>query len=365
MTLVHDPESVASLNLPPLEIIFGKTAAMQTVRNKLERVAETDVPVLIQGESGTGKELCVRLLHAYSMRARGSLVKVSCPAIPNSLLETELFGYEKGAFTGAMSTKLGRVEQAHNGTLFLDEVGSLDLAVQSKLLQVLQDGTFVRVGGHEPRSIATRLVSASNTDLRNQVEDGTFRLDFLFRINAVTINLPPLRQRIADLPVLIDYFIEHYAKIFHTTPELLSKSAVRLMQSYHWPGNIRQLENLIRSYVLIGSEEALVAEMMPEEPRSGITTEIDLSEPVSLKNITKKATQDLERQIILKVLQENSWNRQKTAKWLQISYRSLLYKLSEVGMPEVPPRPLRIPHLIKKSADRTLKPALSSRTRIY
>jgi len=365
MTLVHNPESAASLNLPPLDIIFGKTAAMQAVRNKLERVAETDVPVLIQGDSGTGKELCVRLMHALSLRARGSLVKVSCPAIPNSLLETELFGYEKGAFTGAMTTKLGRVEQAHNGTLFLDEVGSLDLGVQSKLLQVLQDGTFVRVGGHEPRSIATRLVSASNTDLRNQVEDGTFRLDFLFRINAVTINLPPLRQRIADLPVLIDYFIEHYAKVFHTTPELLSKSAVRLMQNYHWPGNIRQLENLIRSYVLIGSEEALVAEMMPEEPRSGIVTDIDLSVPVSLKNITKKATQDLERQIILKVLQENSWNRQKTAKWLQISYRSLLYKLSEVGMPEVPPRPLRIPHLIKKNSERTLKPALSSRTRIY
>lgn len=364
MTLVHNPESAASLNLPPLDIIFGKTAAMQAVRNKLERVAETDVPVLIQGDSGTGKEICVRLLHALSLRARGSLVKVSCPAIPNSLLETELFGYERGAFTGAMTTKLGRVEQAHNGTLFLDEVGSLDLGVQSKLLQVLQDGTFVRVGGHEPRSIATRLVSASNTDLRNQVEEGTFRLDFLFRINAVTINLPPLRQRIADLPVLIDYFIEHYAKVFHTTPELLSKSAVRLMQNYHWPGNIRQLENLIRSYVLIGSEEALVAEMMPEEPRSGIVTDIDLSVPVSLKNITKKATQDLERQIILKVLQENSWNRQKTAKWLQISYRSLLYKLSEVGMPEVPPRPLRIPHLIKKS-ERTLKPALSSRTRIY
>ncbi|HEU5342248.1 sigma-54 dependent transcriptional regulator [Edaphobacter sp.] len=361
---MQNTESAAALNLPPLDIVFGKTAAMQAVRNKLERVAETDVPVLIQGDSGTGKEICVRLLHALSLRARGSLVKVSCPAIPNTLLETELFGYEKGAFTGAMTTKLGRVEQAHNGTLFLDEVGSLDLGVQSKLLQVLQDGTFVRVGGHEPRSIATRLVSASNTDLRNQVEDGTFRLDFLFRINAVTINLPPLRQRIADLPILIDYFIEHYAKVFHTTPELLSKSAVRLMQNYHWPGNIRQLENLIRSYVLIGSEEALVAELMPEEPHSGIVTDIDLSVPVSLKNITKKATQDLERQIILKVLQENSWNRQKTAKWLQISYRSLLYKLSEAGMPEVPPRPLRIPHLIKKS-ERTLKPALSSRTRIY
>jgi two-component system response regulator AtoC len=299
------------------------------------------------------------------MRAKGLLVKVSCPAIPHSLLETELFGYEKGAFTGAMTTKLGRVEQAHMGTLFLDEVGSLDLAVQSKLLQVLQDGTFVRVGGHEPRSITTRLVSAANTDLRGQVEDGTFRLDFLFRINAVTINLPPLRQRIADLPVLIDYFIAHYAKIFHQTPDLLSKSAVRLMQNYHWPGNIRQLENLIRSYVLIGSEEALVAELMPENPRGGITTEIDLSEPISLKNITKQATHDLERQIILKVLQANSWNRQKTAKWLQISYRSLLYKLSEVGMPEVPPRPIRVPNAAKKTDERTLRPALSSRTRIY
>jgi two-component system response regulator AtoC len=367
MTLVHDMENSTAFDLPPLDIIFGKTAAMQAVRNKLERVAETDVPVLIQGESGTGKELCVRLLHSLSMRARGGLVKVSCPAIPNSLLETELFGYERGAFTGAMTTKLGRVEQAHLGTLFLDEVGSLDLTVQAKLLQVLQDGTFVRVGGHEPRSIATRLVSASNGDLRNQVEDGTFRLDFLFRINAVTINLPPLRQRIADLPILVDYYIAHYAKAFKCTPELLSKSAIRLMQNYHWPGNIRQLENLIRSYVLIGSEEALVAELMPDVPRGGIVTEIDVTEPLSLKSITKKATQDLERQIILKVLQANSWNRQKTAKWLQISYRSLLYKLSEVGMPEVPNRPVRIPSVLKKADEPSIKPSTGnvSRTRIY
>ena len=363
--MVHTAESDASLNLPPFDIIFGKTAAMQAVRNKLEKVAETDVPVLLQGESGTGKEICARLLHALSMRGRGSLVKVSCPAIPHSLLETELFGYEKGAFTGALTTKLGRVEQAHMGTLFLDEVGSLDLTVQSKLLQVLQDGTFVRVGGHDPRSINTRLISVANSDLRTQVEEGTFRLDFLFRINAVTITLPPLRQRIADLPILIDYFIDHYARAFNHTPELLSKSAVRLMQGYHWPGNIRQLENLIRSYVLIGSEEALVAELMPEESGAGITTDIDLSSPVSLKRITKKATQDLERQIILKVLQANSWNRQKTAKWLQISYRSLLYKLSEVGMPEVPSRPLRIPAVVKKAPEPPMRPVLSSRTRVF
>src|SRR5271163_1132804 len=218
MTLVYNAESAASLNLPPLDIIFGKTAAMQAVRNKLERVAETDVPVLIQGESGTGKEICVRLLHAFSMRARGSLVKVSCPAIPHSLLETELFGYEKGAFTGAMSTKLGRVEQSHNGTLFLDEVGSLDLAVQSKLLQVLQDGSFMRVGGHETRNIQTRVVSVANRDLREQVADGSFRLDFLYRINAVTINLPPLRQRTEDLPQLVDYLIGVHARIFRVNP---------------------------------------------------------------------------------------------------------------------------------------------------
>ncbi len=354
--------STNALSLPPLDIIFGKSPAMQAVRTRLERVAETDVPVLVQGESGTGKEISVRLLHALSLRARGALVKVSCPAIPLALLETELFGYEKGAFTGAYTTKHGRVEQAHQGTLFLDEVGSLDLSVQSKLLQVLQDGTFTRVGGHDGRSINTRLVSAANTDLRAQVEEGTFRLDFLFRINAVTITLPSLRQRIQDLPLLIDFFIEHYARAFHQTPELLSKSAMRLMQSYAWPGNIRQLENLIRSYVLIGSEEALVAELMPEEQR-GIITEIDLSEPVSLKRITKKATQDLERQIILKVLQANSWNRQKTAKWLQISYRSLLYKLSEAGMPEVPSRPLRIPQIVRKDSEKTAAPVLS-RTRI-
>ena len=364
--MVQYAESAVTNNLPPMDILFGKTAAMQAVRNKIERVSETDVPVLIQGESGTGKELCVQLLHALSLRGRGALVKVSCPAIPHTLLETELFGYEKGAFTGAMSTKLGRVEQAHNGTLFLDEVGSLDLNVQSKLLQVLQDGTFTRVGGHESRSIMTRLVTAANGDLRTQVEAGTFRLDFLFRINAVTINLPPLRQRIADLPVLIDYFIDHYSKAFHHTPELLSKSAMRLMQNYHWPGNIRQLENLVRSYVLIGSEEALVAELMPEQRNGGITTEIDLSEPISLKNITRQATHDLERQIILKVLQANSWNRQKTAKWLQISYRSLLYKLSEAGMPEVPPRPLRVTSLRKPGE--SVRSALSTpapRTRLY
>ncbi len=330
----HFVNSAAFLDLPPLDVVFGRTPSMQAVRQKIERVASTDVPVLLQGETGTGKEICARLVHALSRRSKDSLVKVSCPSIPQTLLETELFGYEKGAFTGAHTTKRGRVEQAHMGTLFLDEVGSLDLMVQSKLLQVLQDGTFVRVGGHSTLAIETRLVSAANQDLRNQVEDGSFRLDFLYRINAVTINLPPLRARKEDVPRLVDYFLEQHARTFNLSPRPLSRNALELMQRYDWPGNIRQLENIVRSYVLIGNEDILADELMPQQSvNDKIMADIDLSEPVSLRHITKKATLDLERHIILKALQANSWNRQKTAKWLHISYRSLLYKLSEESSP--------------------------------
>jgi two-component system, NtrC family, response regulator AtoC len=331
MTTVHFSEHETQLDLPPLEIIFGRSAEMQLIRRKLEMVAKTDVPVLVQGESGTGKELCARLIHGTSDRGNGELVKVSCPAIPQGLIETELFGYEKGAFTGAHSTKRGRLEQAHGGTLFLDEVGSLDINVQSKLLQVLQDGSFMRVGGHETRTIQTRIVSVANRDLREQVADGTFRLDFLYRINAVTINLPPLRRRAEDLPQIVDYLIGHHGRIFQTSPAPLSRNALRLMQKHSWPGNIRQLDNLIRSYVLIGNEEALIGELMGEEkPEAKATADVDLTQPISLKVVTRKATHELERQIILKVLKANNWNRQKTAKWLKISYRSLLYKLNEV-----------------------------------
>jgi two-component system, NtrC family, response regulator AtoC len=326
------PDQDSRLDLPPVEVFLGRTTEMQLIRRKLEMVAKTNVAVLIQGESGTGKELCARLIHGTSERLNGELVKVSCPAIPQGLIETELFGYEKGAFTGAHSTKRGRLEQAHGGTLFLDEVGSLDIDVQSKLLQVLQDGSFMRVGGHETRNIQTRVVSVANRDLRDQVAEGTFRLDFLYRINAVTIQMPPLRKRPEDIPQLVDYLISHHAQIFRVNPTPLSRNVIRLMQRYEWPGNIRQLDNLIRSYALMGSEDALVAELVEEErPASSAVAEVDVSQPISLKVVTKQATHELERQIILKVLKANNWNRQKTAKWLKISYRSLLYKLNDVG----------------------------------
>ena len=345
MVLDSRTQSAGLPILPPLKVIVGQTIAMQAILNKLGQLAQTNIPVLLQGESGTGKEIWARLLHASSIRPLSSLVKVSCPAIPQTLFESELFGYEKGAFTGAHSAKRGRVEQANQGTLLLDEVGSLDISVQAKMLQLLDDGTFVRVGGHEPRKIETRIISTANGDLRHQVADGTFRLDLLFRINAVTINLPALWQRIADLPALIDYFMEQHATAFRQSPKPLSKEAVRAMQIYRWPGNIRQLENLIRSYVLIGSEEGLLAELRPETPNGSAMVEFDPKEPISLKEVTKKATQELERQIIFKVLEANMWNRQKTAKWLKISYRSLLYKLTDAGMPVVPVRPAGTPKL--------------------
>src|ERR1035438_8879915 len=310
MPLARATEFVDIRLLPPMDLIFGQTSVMAVAREKLERIADTTVSILLQGESGTGKDIVAKLLHAQSSRSKCPWVKVTCPAIPHTLIESELFGYEKGAFTGAYATKRGRVEMAHLGTLFLDEVSSLDMSVQAKLLQVLQDGSFMRVGAQDSRRVNTRLVCAANENLRQQTEDGSFRLDFFFRINAVTIDLPPLRQRAADLPVLIDYFLDVHSKAFRINPKPLSREVSRLMQHYNWPGNIRQLENMIRSYVLIGNEEALVADLVPAASTS-LIPEIDLAHPVSLKEITKAATRDLEREIMLKVLQANGWSRLK------------------------------------------------------
>ena len=311
---------------------------MAAVRRTLDVVAKTDVPVLIQGESGTGKEVCARLLHQLSGKAGGSLVKVSCPAIPQGLLETELFGYEKGAFTGAYASRKGRVEQADRGTLLLDEIGSLDLGVQAKLLQLLQDGSFLPVGGHEMRTIRTRLISVANRDLQDQVQEGSLRLDLFYRINAMSIHLPPLRQRMDDLPQLTAFFLEQHAQALGTKPPRLSRRVLDSMSRYDWPGNVRQLDNLIRGYVLIGSEQTLL-EALVREGSAGrdVLADVDLTQPVALKVITKRATQALEQQIILTVLKGNGGNRLKTARWLGISYRSLLYKLNEAG-PEALPR---------------------------
>lgn len=334
MTLVrYIQQPVPEPELPPDAILFGRSPQMLEIRHNLELIAKTDVPVLIEGESGTGKELIAQVLHARSGQAEGRLVKISCPAIPDTLMETELFGYEAGAFAGANTAKRGRIEQADGGTLLLDEIEALGLSAQSKVMQVLQDGSFVRVGGRERRHVQTRVISIANSDLRQHVANGEFRTDLLYRVNVVTLSIPPLRQRLSDLPILVDYLLQLHGDQLQRSPRPISTTLMRLMQAYDWPGNIRQLENLIRRYVLIGDESIAARELTPETHPSGeqISAHLQLDAPVSLKEITRQATHDLERQIILKVLEANGWNRQKTAKWLQISYRSLLYKLSGIG----------------------------------
>jgi two-component system, NtrC family, response regulator AtoC len=241
MPLARTAEFVDSRDLPPMDVIFGRSPMMAAARGKLERVAETTVPVLLQGESGTGKESFRQVAACAIQSFKLCLGQSDLPGDPLFLIESELFGYEKGAFTGAYSTKRGRMELAHLGTMFLDEVGSLDSSIQAKLLQVLQDGTFTRVGAQESRRVDARLVCAAKENLRHQAEDGNFRLDFFFRINAVTIDLPPLRQRSEDLPVLIDYFLNLYSKAYRLDPKPLSREITSMMQRYSWPGNIRQL----------------------------------------------------------------------------------------------------------------------------
>ena len=333
-------------DLPPDEVYFGQTAAMLAVRHKVEKVANTDVPLLIQGENGTGKEVLARLVHARSLWRNGMFVKVNCAAIPGPLLESELFGYEKGAFTGANTAKAGRVEQADGGTLFLDEIGELDLSLQAKLLQFLQDGHFSRIGGQEEKPVRTRIICATGRQLEQEIESGRFRSDLFYRINVIHIKLPPLRERLEDIPSLANYFTCVSSARFQQDMPKLSRELVRLLQRRAWPGNIRELENCIARCVILGPDEALDA-YLREAGTDGEAGERSQG-AIPLKRIADKARRDLERDVILKTLEGHNWNRRRTAETLKISYRTLLYKLREVGLP--PTRQRKISYPTKTSA---------------
>ena len=329
--------SVSSLaqslgEIPPDNIIFGRSDTMQAVRARLAKVAAANVPVLIHGESGTGKDIIARLIHGLSPWKAGPLVKVNCPAIPGTLLESELFGYEKGAFTGAFGSKPGRVELAHRGTLFLDEISELDLSLQSKLLQLLQDGQFCRIGAQEDKKVEVRVVCATNRHLESEIESGTFRQDLFYRINVVNMHMPPLRERRADIEDLANYFLEYYNRKYNCRAKPLSNEVLGVLQKYHWPGNIRELENLIKRYVILGHEEVITSDLVAREP-DFFNPEISLDGPISLKKLTRQAVRELERKVILKVLQQHHWNRKQAAKTLSISYRALLYKIRDAGLP--------------------------------
>jgi len=323
--------------LPPESIVFGTSPKMLGIRTQMERVASANIPVLIEGESGTGKEVIARMLHRRSPWYEGPFVKVNCPAIPGTLIESELFGYEKGAFTGAYGTKAGRVEMANKGTLFLDEIGEMDMELQSKLLQVLQDGQFCRIGAQTDQKLDARIVCATNRSLQDEIDEGMFRQDLYYRINVVNLHLPPLRERAGDIPALIQYFIGHYCEFFETTVAALSTETIKKLQDYAWPGNVRELENVMKRYVILGSPDVVFEAL---RTRTTMVTPggdfFDYPVPekgsIHLKQITRDAVRKIERNIISKVLQQHQWNRKRAAIALNISYRALLYKLRETGL---------------------------------
>jgi two-component system response regulator AtoC len=339
--------------------LLGRNEQMREVRNLIERVADTDVTVLIAGESGTGKELVARAIHAASPRRDRTFVKVNCAALPSELLESELFGFERGAFTGAIQHKPGKFEFANHGTMFLDEISEMQVSLQSKLLQVLQDGEFARLGGREDVRVDVRVVAATNRDLEQAVAEQQFREDLFFRLNVVCITLPPLRQRRDEIPLLTELFLRQYSEHYNKPPLTLGSDTMRLFAEYHWPGNVRELENIVKRMVILGTDEPIgrdlaeaiagrrgaVGPIPALQPRSEPTPEPVRAPPPpapvaaapaaitgSLKDIARHAAREAEREIIFRTLQQTRWNRREAAELLGISYKALLYKIKEAEL---------------------------------
>jgi two-component system, NtrC family, response regulator AtoC len=324
------------LAIPPDDVIFGRSDAMRALRQAADQTAAVQVPVLIYGETGTGKEVLASYIHRRSLRKTRPFVKISCAAIPASLLEAELFGYEQGAFTGAYTTKPGLVELADGGTLLLDNIAELDYTTQAKLLQLLQDGSFARIGGEDELRIDIRLICITNRNLREEIAEGRFRLDLFHRINGTALRIPELWERAEDIPSIANYLVDVFNQTFGTGAWPLSAALCRRLQQYRWPGNIRELENVLRRYVVLGSPEA-IAEDIARRSSSFPLTELPIHRGLPLRARTQQLVREVETQAILRVLQLNNWNRRKSAQMLSISYRALLYKIRNTGIGEYRP----------------------------
>jgi two-component system response regulator AtoC len=320
---------------------------MKEIRDIIEQVADTDITVLVRGDSGTGKELVARTLFQLSGRRELPFVKVNCAALPSELLESELFGFEKGAFTGAQKRKLGKFEYADRGTIFLDEISEMHPGLQAKLLQVLQDGEFSRLGSESDVRVDTRIIAATNRNLEEAVKDGSFREDLYYRLNVVTVQLPPLRDRLDAVPLLVDHFLRKNNEQYHKNLQQLSPETMRLFMQYHWPGNVRELENMVRRMVVLGNEQAVIEEIadarsaaeLPEESNESLDldalgADFSNADGIDLKRISRRAAQLAEKRVIERVLQQTRWNRKEAAERLQISYKALLYKMKENGLSE-------------------------------
>jgi DNA-binding NtrC family response regulator len=327
-------------------MLFGTSPKMEDVKSTIDKVAETNATVLIRGESGTGKEMVARMIYASSARAAKPFVKVNCAAIPYELLESELFGYEQGAFTGANRQKPGKFDQADNGTLFLDEISEMHPSLQAKLLHVLQDGEFARLGGKRDVAVDVRVLAATNKMLERDVSEGRFREDLFYRLNVVSIHIPPLRERREEIPVFLEYFLSKYSDYYNKRPAPFSGTAIERMMDYSWPGNIRELENLVKRYTIVGNEAQILRELSTHKP---IVASAPAAEPVptranhqsaaptravgedeeqpSLLEIGRRAAMKAERVAIERTLLQTKWNRRQAAKILKISYKALLNKL--------------------------------------
>ena len=321
------------------EVELWCSPKMLEARQIIREAARVDVTVLITGETGTGKELVARAIHHFSSRRAGPFVKVNCAAMPRELLESELFGYERGAFTGAHKLKIGKFEAAQRGTIFLDEIGDLHPALQAKLLHVLQDGEFSRIGAKSTLSVDVRVLAATNQDLEKAVAEGRFREDLYYRLNVIHVLVPPLRERATEIPLLTNYFVERYAKLYRRDGFTVPLSVMERLTRHRYPGNVRELENLVKRMIVL-DDPFLARIPLPQVGSNGgqslssaSSSEASLAtlEP-SLKEIGRRASQAAERGAIARALEQTGWNRVRAARMLRISYRALLYKIKEAGL---------------------------------
>ena len=318
------------------EYFISISEKMDDIRKIIEQIADTDVTVLVQGESGVGKEVVARSIHANSLRRDKAFAKVNCAAIPGELLESELFGYEKGAFTGAIMAKPGRFGLAHHGTIFLDEIGEMSPALQAKILQVLQDGTFTRLGAREDTQVDVRVLTATNRNLETAVREKNFREDLFYRLNVVNILVPPLRERKEDIPILSETFLDRYNKRYNRNVDSIPKKLMNNLMDYDWPGNVRELENVIKRFVILEDENQILEEValgkkQKEDGRSETGPSSDNSvSSIPLKHISKRTVLEVEKEMIMKALRQTNWNRKKAAEQLGISYKALLYKMKKI-----------------------------------
>ena len=313
------------------EMELWVSAKMMEARQIIREAARVDVTVLVTGETGTGKELVARAIHHFSGRRTGPFVKVNCAAMPRELLESELFGFERGAFTGAHKLKIGKFEAAHNGTMFLDEIGDLHPALQAKLLHVLQDGEFSRIGGKSTLSVDVRVLAATNQDLERAVAEGRFREDLYYRLNVVHVFVPPLRERVTEIPMLVNYFVDRYSKLYRRDGFVIPSEVMHRLTRHRYPGNVRELENLVKRMIVL--DDPYLTRIPLPEP--GVSTELASALPQpepSLKEIARRASQAAEREAIARMLEQTGWNRVRAARALRISYRALLYKIKQAGL---------------------------------